>query len=322
MTSQTLLEVRPSSRQDNMDISATLILDKPKSEPIKEQPSRLRGFLAGVASGVTKLCVGHPFDTIKVRLQTSGLNSRFNGPLHCLKQTIRKEGFRALYKGATPPLIGWGIMDSVMLGSLHNYRLLLQGNDPTVKLNVFQHTLAGAGAGITVSFVATPIEQIKARLQVQYDSTTKLYNGPIDCARKLVRNNGIRGLWFGLAGTMAFRSFFSVFWGSYELYSRALRKTNLNEPTINFLAGGLSANNFWICAMPFDTIKNRFMTQPDVKPLRFPNIWSCATFIYQTEGIRGFYKGFIPCILRSFPTNASAILAFETTMRLLKNSGI
>ncbi|CAG8720614.1 11098_t:CDS:2, partial [Scutellospora calospora] len=62
---------------------------------------------------------------------------------------------------ATPPLVGWGMMDSIMLGSLHNYRLLLQGNDPTVKLNVFQHALAGAGAGFTVSFVATPIEQIK-----------------------------------------------------------------------------------------------------------------------------------------------------------------
>ncbi|CAG8727222.1 17702_t:CDS:2, partial [Cetraspora pellucida] len=133
-----------SSRQDKVDNVATLILDKSKKEPIKEQPSRLRGFLAGVVSGVTKLCVGHPFDTIKVRLQTSGLDNRFNGPLHCLKQTIRKEGFRALYKGATPPLVGWGMMDSVMLGSLHNYRLLLQGNDPTVKLSVFQHTLAGA----------------------------------------------------------------------------------------------------------------------------------------------------------------------------------
>lgn len=54
-------------------------------------------------------------DTVKVRLQTSGkADGRFKGPLDCVKQTIHKEGFRALYKGATPPLVGWMFMDSIM----------------------------------------------------------------------------------------------------------------------------------------------------------------------------------------------------------------
>ncbi|CAG8544422.1 11739_t:CDS:2 [Funneliformis caledonium] len=285
----------------------------------KESIGRLRGFIAGVASGVTKLTVGHPFDTIKVRLQNSGLDGRFSGPLHCLKTTIQKEGFRALYKGASPPLVGWVFMDSLMLGSLHNYRLLLQRNDPTIKLNLFQHALAGAGAGWTVSIIATPIEQIKTRLQVQYDQSTKVYSGPIDCARKLIRNNGIPGLWIGFIGTLAFRSWFCVLWGSYEVYSRWLRRYNMNEMMVNFLAGGLSANTFWCVSFPVDSVKNRFMTQPDVKPLHFPNLRSIARHMYQTEGINGFYRGFLPCILRSFPTNASAILVFETTMRFLKD---
>jgi solute carrier family 25 (mitochondrial carnitine/acylcarnitine transporter), member 20/29 len=52
------------------------------------------------------------FDTIKVRLQTTK-NTHFKGPMHCVLETIRKEGVRGLYKGATPPLVGWMIMDSV-----------------------------------------------------------------------------------------------------------------------------------------------------------------------------------------------------------------
>jgi hypothetical protein len=28
-------------------------------------------------------------------------------------QTLRKEGFVGLYKGATPPLVGWMFMDSM-----------------------------------------------------------------------------------------------------------------------------------------------------------------------------------------------------------------
>ncbi len=41
-------------------------------------------------------------------------------------------------------------------------------------------------AGWTVSFVAAPVENIKARLQVQYDAKTKLYSGPLNCAHILV----------------------------------------------------------------------------------------------------------------------------------------
>lgn len=50
------------------------------------------------------------FDTIKVRLQT---NPKFAGPIDCLKQTLRNEGFRGVYKGASPPLVGWMFMDSL-----------------------------------------------------------------------------------------------------------------------------------------------------------------------------------------------------------------
>ena len=73
------------------------------------------------------------------------------------------------------------------LGTLHNTRLLLQQyNGPSKPLTPFQHGLAGLAGGITVSFVATPIEQIKARLQVQYADGKKIYKGPIHCAKMLV----------------------------------------------------------------------------------------------------------------------------------------
>lgn len=46
-------------------------------------------------------------------------------------------------------------------------------------------------AGSTVSFIAGPVEHIKARLQVQYaaDKRQRMYQGPIDCVKKIVRYN-------------------------------------------------------------------------------------------------------------------------------------
>ncbi|CAO3618646.1 unnamed protein product [Mucor fragilis] len=289
----------------------------------KSLQNRFRGFAAGMASGITKLTVGHPFDTVKIRMQTtSKSDGRFKGPLDCFLKTIRQEGPRALYKGATPPLVGWMFMDSIMLGTLHNARMIQQQWNGDKPLSIFQHGLAGLAGGITVSFVATPVEQIKARLQVQYDAKSKTYSGPIDCIRKVVRNNGVFGLWQGLTPTMLFRSWFFVFWSSYEVFTTQLKKTSLTDGSVTFIAGGLSATAFWIGAFPSDMVKNRYMTQPDVSPKKFPTPTSVARYVYQTEGLKGFYRGFLPSFLRAFPTNASAVFMFEFVMKLLSTSKV
>lgn len=66
-----------------------------------------------------------------------------------------------------------------------------------------------------------------------------------------------------------------------------------------------------------DTVKNRYMTQPDVSPKKYPTPTSIARYIYRTEGLRGFYRGFLPSFLRAFPTNASAVFVFELVMKTL-----
>lgn len=84
-----------------------------------------------------------------------------------------------------------------MLGSLSVYRRVLNDNifnprrvgDEQKRLPVIGHAMAGTMAGWTVSFIAGPVEHIKARLQVQYqaEKSKRLYSGPIDCLKKTVR---------------------------------------------------------------------------------------------------------------------------------------
>ncbi|KAI1960255.1 hypothetical protein LOZ58_003975 [Ophidiomyces ophidiicola] len=292
-----------------------------------EKPKKdYKGFVAGVFSGIAKLSVGHPFDTIKVRLQTTG-SAHFKGPLDCLLQTVRNEGVRALYKGATPPLMGWMVMDSVMLGSLSLYRRLLRDHvfRNAERLPSYGHGLAGIMAGTTVSFIASPVEHVKARLQVQYaaDKKQRLYSGPIDCTRKILRTHGIGGLYRGLWATLLFRSFFFFWWGSYDVFSRLLQThTQLSTPAINFWAGGLSAQVFWITAYPSDVVKQRLMTDPLGGGLgdgqrRFGHWADAARAVGRENGLKGFWRGFVPCFLRAFPANAMALVAFEGVMRWL-----
>ncbi|KAK7951618.1 uncharacterized protein PG986_007346 [Apiospora aurea] len=322
-----------------------------KQKPAEaSKPKNYKGFVAGVFSGIAKLSVGHPFDTIKVRLQTTDA-TRFSGPLQCVAQTLRNEGVRGLYKGATPPLVGWMFMDSVMLGSLTVYRRLLaehvfvrlppssrhpdaakrlatesaQSSHAAVHLPSYGHGLAGVLAGATVSFIAAPVEHVKARLQIQYSAkkTERLYSGPIDCLRKIYGAHGIRGVYKGLFATLLFRSFFFFWWGSYDIFSRQLKEqTALSAPAINFWAGGLSAQIFWLTSYPSDVVKQRIMTDPmggqlkDGTP-RFRTWADAAKAVHREAGWKGYWRGFVPCFLRAFPANAMALVAFEGVMRTL-----
>lgn len=55
---------------------------------------------AGSAGGLLAALVGHPFDTIKVRLQTQPTNPPlYTGFLDCVRQTASGEGLLGFYKG-------------------------------------------------------------------------------------------------------------------------------------------------------------------------------------------------------------------------------
>ena len=60
--------------------------------------------LAGGLGGLASLVVGHPFDTVKVRLQT--MSKDRHGQLHnytnardCLAKIVRQEGVSSLFRG-------------------------------------------------------------------------------------------------------------------------------------------------------------------------------------------------------------------------------
>ena len=61
--------------------------------------------------GTTSVAIGHPFDTVKTKMQAqAGFES--HGMIRTFTQTLRNQGLRGLYRGALPPLMGSGIFRS------------------------------------------------------------------------------------------------------------------------------------------------------------------------------------------------------------------
>ncbi|KDN45087.1 mitochondrial carrier [Tilletiaria anomala UBC 951] len=306
-----------------------------------------KGFAAGTVSGLTKLAVGHPFDTIKIRMQVSPYGT-FKGPGDALMQLIRKERIFGLYKGATPPAVGWAFTDSVLLGSLHNYRLMFSrltgtGEGTGKPLPTYFHAISGLFAGWTNSLFTTPMELIKSKLQMQHQkvrfhipgrtaggAAAREFSGPINCVSQIVQHSGVRGMWHGLPANLLFRSNFAIMFGCYDwihVQLSSLRGTRfeMSDAMRTFLAGGLAAELYWLVAFPSDVVKNRIMAD-SLRDPQHATIRSAFRSVWNHDGpnasvmrrVRTLYTGFLPCILRAFPTNAAALTAFEWTMRLME----
>lgn len=71
-----------------------------------------------MAGAVCHVYWGHPFDTVKVRLQTQS-TSAYRGTFHALMTVPKQEGLTALYQGATPAL--WS--------AVAEYSVLFAAND-------------------------------------------------------------------------------------------------------------------------------------------------------------------------------------------------
>lgn len=102
---------------------------------------------AGTFAGVAQLLVGHPFDTIKVKLQSQpaplpGQPPKFAGAMDAVKQTLAAEGPKGLYKGMGAPLATVAVFNAVLFTARGQMEALLR-DAPGAHLTVGQQMIAG-----------------------------------------------------------------------------------------------------------------------------------------------------------------------------------
>ena len=75
--------------------------------------------ISGFAGGSAKVLIGTPFDLMRVRLQNQDIleAKKAENSFKMLKDIVKQEGFKALYKGALLPLVSSGINCSVLFTS-------------------------------------------------------------------------------------------------------------------------------------------------------------------------------------------------------------
>lgn len=283
---------------------------------------------AGTVGGAAQLICGHPFDTIKVKLQSQpvplpGQPPKFKGAIDAVKQTIAAEGVGGLYKGMGAPLATVAAFNAVLFTVRGQLESFLR-SEPGRPLSINQQIVCGAGAGVAVSFLACPTELIKCRLQAQSalaDVTSTgggvKYGGPMDVAKHVLKSEGgARGLFKGLVPTFAREipgnaAMFGVYEGVKQLIAGGQDTSSLGRGSM-IIAGGLAGGSFWGMVYPTDVIKSVLQVD-DYKNPKYKGSMDAFKKILASEGVKGLYKGFGPAMARSVPANAACFLAYEVT---------
>jgi solute carrier family 25 (mitochondrial carnitine/acylcarnitine transporter), member 20/29 len=82
-------------------------------------------------------------------------------------------------------------------------------------------------------------------------------------------------------------------------------------------AGGCGGVAFWVVMYPVDVVKSKLQTQHVGPNQEYSGMMDCARKVLARDGWAGLYRGVGPCLLRSFPANAAAFVAYEAAMRMM-----
>ncbi|WPH01506.1 putative mitochondrial carrier [Acrodontium crateriforme] len=327
-------------------------------------------FVAGGLGGMTAATLTSPLDVLKTRLQGTFYQSQLAALraakgipppnqlpfaraalLHIsetgqiLAQIPKVEGWRALFKGLGPNLVGVVPARAINFWAYGNGKRVISNTFFDGKETSMVHLLAAACAGIITGSATNPIWLVKTRLQLDKQNAGpggkhRQYRNAVDCVRQTVRSEGIRGLYRGLSASYLGVSESTLQWVLYERakHSLALRAADLaaSGRTPNFwdrtvewtgkltAAGGAK----FVAALityPHEVVRTRLRQAPvDASGrVKYRGLASCFVTVFREEGVAALYGGLIPHMLRVVPSAAIMFGVYEVVLRSLgETSGV
>ncbi|EKD19676.1 hypothetical protein MBM_01628 [Drepanopeziza brunnea f. sp. 'multigermtubi' MB_m1] len=281
----------------------------------------LRSLAAGGFGGVCAVIVGHPFDLVKVRLQTAE-RGVYSSALDVVRKSVARDGLRrGLYAGVSAPLVGVTPMFAVSFWGYDVGKSLVR-KFSTVTDNQFsvgQVAAAGFFSAIPMTLITAPFERVKVLLQIQGQKTLApgekpKYSGGVDVVRQLYKEGGVRSVFRGSFATLARDGPGSAaYFATYEIIKRKMtpldpvtgKQGSLSLWAVT-CAGAAAGVAMWIPVFPVDTVKSRLQTMEGK-----PTLGGVISGLYKNGGFKAFFPGFGPALARAVPANAATFLGVE-----------
>ena len=268
----------------------------------------------------------HPLDTIKVRMQLSRRQREKGGKRRGFVKTgieiAKKETPLGLYKGLGAVLTGIIPKMAVRFTSYEWYKQMLASQDGTIGGGA--NFLAGLLSGVTEAVVVvTPMEVVKIRLQAQHHSMSDpldipKYRNAAHACFTVVKEEGVSALYRGVSLTALRQGTnqaanFTAYTELKELLQQRQDDPSAPLPAwktsiIGLISGAIGP----FSNAPIDTIKTRLQRMPaEEGQTAMQRITQIASQMWKQEGIRAFWMGITPRVMRVAPGQAVTFAVYE-----------
>ncbi|XP_044467417.1 solute carrier family 25 member 44-like [Mangifera indica] len=296
----------------------------------KLDKTKFYGVGAGLFTGVTVAL--YPVSVVKTRLQVASKDTVEKNALSVIRGILKADGIPGLYRGFGTVITGAIPARIIFMTALETTKVAaFKMLEPFKLSEATQAALANGIAGMSGSLLAqsvfVPVDVVSQKLMVQGYSGHAKYSGGIDVARKVIRSDGIQGLYrgFGLS-VMTYAPSSAVWWASYGSSQRVIwrllgrvtdpEKAPPSQGTIALVqaTGGIVAGATASCiTTPLDTIKTRLQVMGHDKR---PSTVHVVKKLIAEDGWQGLYRGFGPRFFSMSAWGTSMILAYEYLKRL------
>ncbi|GAB7363782.1 hypothetical protein MBLNU230_g4350t1 [Neophaeotheca triangularis] len=244
--------------------------------------------LAGGIAGAVEATATYPFEFAKTRVQLREKKGQPTprNPFRVVYGVYTHEGLRALYKGCTALVVGSVGKDGIRFLSFDTIKNSFK--DPeTGTLSPGRNMLAGSASGVVASLTAvTPTERVKTAL-IDDARTEKRFRSTAHAVRAILAQDGLAGLYRGLAGTTLKQAGATAFrMGSYNILKDYERRRAIPQTTLmNFVNGSLAGVVTTLATQPFDTVKTRCQSAKGASTVE------AFKSLVLDYGVRGFWRG-------------------------------
>ena len=266
--------------------------------------------VCGSLAACTAEALTMPIDIAKVRMQLAPSDSKL-GFSETMSSIVKSEGTGALFKGLKPALLRQASYQGLKMYLYEPIRdAVLDKTTPEVDKGkvgpkLWQMILAGGLAGAIGTFLTSPTDLIKIRMQ-----SGVAYGGVIDALLSIVAASGVLSLWDGWQPNVQ-RSFIvnAAELATYDYFKQLLLKAKIfgDGLLVHTLASSGAGLVAALCSTPVDRAKTLLMTDR----AKYGSVFSCLAKIASEDGLSGLYKGFLATWMRLGPWAFLFFVCFE-----------